>query len=61
MKLTKKRVLEFLGACVIIGLVTGLVNPENKTDAVLIVIVCAVVLALISAAIELFLNSKDKK
>jgi len=61
MKLTKKRVLEFLGACVIIGLVIGLVNPENKTDAVLIVIVCAVVLALISAAIELFLNSKDKE
>jgi len=54
-------VLEFLGACVIIGLVIGLVNPENKTDAVLIVIVCAVVLALISAAIELFLNSKDKE
>ena len=61
MKLTKKRVLEFLGACAIIGFVTGLVNPENKTDAVLIVIVCAVVLALISAAIELFLNSKDKE
>lgn len=58
MKINKKRGLEFLGACAIIGVVTGSINPTDATTTAIVSILCAVVLAIVGAIIEFYNNSK---
>lgn len=47
MKINEKRALEFLGACAIMAVVTGVINPTDAITTAIVSSLCAVVIVAI--------------